>query len=410
MNSPQLLHRSIGMILAIAVLAGCGAPAAAPTPSPTFPPPSPSPFSPPNPPPPPPGTFSPPNPPPGTFLPPPPTPTQPVPPTGQPGLFTLVKSVQVTPSGNYLNGDFLRIAYVPGRDRFVVTFNTRLSQTEGGCTAPQGTIPAYAYKEYTADMVETGNAGVISCHAMIDTGGLFVGNDFYLASAERKDNVEGWNVAKFNAVTWASSVDYFYPLTDSQAVGGDPMVAYVNGQVDISSVYGDNATHHNFFTTDLQFVSKRLFSDTPHFGFNSMITQGGVINFLSSQGALGDLIVMRYDPSWTYLGVKTLKEHAATPMGVAFDGNRFYVAYTDASQRTTGCMCENVHLAAFDTSWNLVDDIALTSLTLQDQMSAIHPSLAMKDNRLYVAYAQNAAGGGVDTLQVYVKVYDVSGK
>src|SRR3972149_2398306 len=62
-------------------------------------------------------------------------------------LFTLVKTVTITPSGNYTNGDFVRIAYVPGRDRFIVTFNTRLSQTEGGCTAPQGTIPAYAYKE-----------------------------------------------------------------------------------------------------------------------------------------------------------------------------------------------------------------------------------------------------------------------
>jgi hypothetical protein len=318
-------------------------------------------------------------------------------------LFTLVKSVQVTPSGNYLNGGFPRIAYVPGRDRIIVTFNTKLSQPQADCIDV-----GYAYKEYTADMAETGSAGVVSCHALIDTGGLFVGNDFYFAGAERKDNVEGWNVAKFNAVTWASSVDYFYPFTDSQAGGGDPMVAYVNGQIDISGAYGDNATHHNFFTTDLQFVNKRLLSDTPHFGFTSMITQGGVINFLSSQGALGDLIVMRYDPSWTYLGVKTLKEHAATPTGVAFDGSRFYVVYTDASQRTTGCHCENVHLAAFDASWNLVDDIALTSLTLQDQMSAIHPSLAMKDNRLYVAYEQNAAGGGLDTLQVYVKVFSVN--
>ncbi len=321
---------------------------------------------------------------------------------GPPSLFTLVKSVQVTPSGNYLNGGFVRIAYVPGRDRFVVTFNTKLSQPQAGCTDV-----GYAYKEYTADMVETGNAGVISCHALIDTGGLFVGNDFYLASAERKDNVEGWNVAKFNAVTWANSVDYFYPLTDSLAGGGDPMVAYVNGQVDISSSYNVTATHHNFFTTDLQFVSKRVLSDTPHFGFNSMIVVAGVTNFLSSQGALGDLIVMWYDPSWTYLGVKTLKEDGVTPMGVAFDGNRFYVAYTDASQRTTGCLCSNVHLAAFDTSWNLVDYIAVTSLTLQDQMSAIHPSLAMKDNRLYVAYVQ---GGGIGTEQVHVKVYDVSGK
>src|SRR3990170_72154 len=202
MNSPKFLQQVLGVLLVVVFLAGRAAPTATPAPSPTFPP------SPP------------------TFPPPPPTPAQRVPPRGQPGLFTLVKSVQVTPSGNYLNADFVRIGYVPGRHRFVVTFNTGLGQTEGGCTLPsaQGTMSAYVYKEYTPGMVETDNAGVISCHSMTDTGGLFVGNDFYLASAERKDNVEGWNVAKFNAVTWgASSVEYFYPLTGSQPSPYAPM-------------------------------------------------------------------------------------------------------------------------------------------------------------------------------------------
>ena len=192
----------------------------------------------------------------------------------------------------------------------------------------------------------------------------------------------------------------------------DPTVAFVNGQVDISSVYGDNATHHNFFTTDLQFVSKRLLSDTPHIGFSSMITLGGITYFLSSRPETGEapwaVIVMQYDPSWTYLGVKTLIEHAATPQGLAFDGTRFYVAYTE---RTDGFpFSENVHLAAFDTSWNLIDDIALTNYTLQDQTSSIHPWLVLRDNRLYVSYSQNAPAGGIETLQAYVKVYDVSGK
>jgi len=400
MNSPKFLQKLIGVILAIVFLAGCGAPAATPTLPPTFPPPPP---------------------PLPTF--PPPLPTVPPPPTSAPptvstvgSLFKLVNEVEVTPSGNYLNADFVRIAYVPGRDRFVVTFNTMLSQPEGGCTGSfDGFLRLYreyAYKEYTADMVETGKASIVSCHATSDTGGFFIGNDFYLASAEIHDNVDGWNLAKFNAVTWASLVDYYYPLTDSSMHAADPTVAFVNGQVDISSVYGDNATHHNFFTTDLQFVSKRLLSDTPHIGFSSMITLGGITYFLSSRPETGEapwaVIVMQYDPSWTYLGVKTLIEHAATPQGLAFDGTRFYVAYTE---RTDGFpFSENVHLAAFDTSWNLIDDIALTNYTLQDQTSSIHPWLVLRDNRLYVSYSQNAPAGGIETLQAYVKVYDVSGK
>lgn len=328
-------------------------------------------------------------------------------------LFKLINEVKVTPVGNYLNADFVRIGYVPVRDRFIVTFNTMLSQPEGGCSSDSfdadfGLYREYAYKEYTADMAKTGNAGIVSCHATNDTGGFFIGDDFYLASAEPRNGIAGWNLAKFNAVTWASSVDYFYEFTDPQMQAADPTVAFVNGQIDISGVFeGLEGTHHNFFTTDLQFLSKMLLSDTQHTGFSSLITQGGITYFLSSRaGVPWSVIVMQYDPSWAYLGVKTLREHAATSQGLAFDGTRFYVAYT---VRTDGLpFSENVHLAAFDLDWNLIEDIALTNFTLQDQTSSIHPWLVLRDNRLYISYSQNAPAGGIETLQAYVKVYKVS--
>ena len=393
MNSPKFLQKLIGVILAIVFLAGYGAPSATPAPPPTFPPPPP--LSPP--------------PPPDLLPPPPPSPASPTVSTGG-SLFKLVKKVEVTPSGNYQNADFVRIGYVPGRHRIIVTFGTMLSQPEGGCETLDpfyGLYKAYAYKEYTDGMVETGKAGIVSCHATSDTGGFFRGNDFYLASAETNNNVEGWNLAKFNAVTWASSADYWYPLTDSQMRAGDPTVAFVNGQIDVSSVHeGLGGTHHNFFTTDLQFVSQRLLSDTQHQGFSSMISQGGITYLLTSKAGISwSVILMQYLPSWTYLGVITLREHAATPQGLAFDGTRYYVAYTD---RTDGFpFVENVHLAAFDTSWNLIDDIALTSHTLQEQTSSIHPWLVLRNNRLYVSYSENAPAGGIETLQAYVKVYQL---
>jgi hypothetical protein len=326
-------------------------------------------------------------------------------------LFTFVKEVQVTPSGNSTSADFVRMSYVPGRDRFILTYGTMLTQPQGGCDTADpfyGLYKAYAYKEYTADMVETGQAGIVSCHATTDTGGFFLGNVFYLASAEVHDNVEGWTLAKFDAVSWAKLVELWYPFTDSSWHAGDPTVALVNGQIDVSSAYDGPGTHHNFFTTDLQFVSKRILSDTANVGFSSLITLGGITYFLSSQpGVRWSVILMQYDLIWNYLGVRTLVDGAATPQGLAFDGNRFYVAFT---QRTDGFpFAENVHLAAFDTAWNLVDDIALTSFTLQDQTSSIHPWLALRNNRLYVSYSQPRPAGGIETLQAYVKVYDLAG-
>ena len=320
----------------------------------------------------------------------------------------------MTPSGNYRNADFVRIGYVPGRDRFIVTFGTMLSQPEGDCTNN-----GYAWREYTTDMEPTGKAGLVNCFGGTgDSSGLFVGDDFYLAVAYcvtpgiGKCDAEGWQLAKYNAVTWKELVNKTYSLASGEGAG-DPTVAFVNGQIDISDVYAGPGTHHNFFTTDLQFVSKRLLSDTQHNGFSSMITQGGITYFLSSRAGTAEVpwsvIVMQYDPSWTYLGMKTLREGAATPQGLAFDGNRFYVAYTERTEDPQGSsFAENVHLAAFDTSWNLVDDIALTSFTLQDQTSSIHPWLVLKDNRLYVSYSQNAPAGGIETLQAHVAVCELT--
>jgi hypothetical protein len=393
MNSLKSPYNLVVVALAALLVAGCGVPAATPTPAPAFPPP----------------------PPPPPTLPPPPPSASPTVPAGG-SLFRLAKVVQVTPAGNYLNADFVRIGYVPGRDRFIVTFNTMLSQPEGGCSgdsfdASLGLYREYAYWEYTADMRETGRGGIVSCHATTDTGGFFLADDFYLASMEFHNNVAGWYLAKFNAVTWANSVGYFYPFSDPRMQAADPTVAFVDGQIDISGVdEGSGGTHHNFFTTDLQFVGKRLLSDTPHSGFSSMITLGGITHFLSSRTetpkAPWAVIVMQYDPNWTYLGVMTLREHAATPQGLAFDGSRFYVAYT---ARTDGIpFVENIHLAAFDLDWNLIEDIALTNFTLQDKTSSIHPWLVLRDNRLYVSYCQSAPAGGIETLQAYVKLYELS--
>jgi hypothetical protein len=327
----------------------------------------------------------------------------------QPIHFNLVKEVQVTPSADYLNADFVRIGYVPGRDRFIVTFNTMVSDP-GLCSESFDEFyklyRVYAYKEYTADMEETGKDSIVSCHGTTDTGGCLLGDDFFLASAKIQDTIEGWNLAKFNVVTWAKLAEYYYPLTDHSWHASDPTVALANGQIDINAGKDGLGTHHHFFTTALQFVNQLVLSDTDHIGFSSMITQGGINYFLSSKpGVPWSAIVMKYDMNWTYLGMKTLRDNAATPQGLAFDGTLFYVAYTERSDGFP--FVENVHLAAFDTNWSLIGDVPLTNFTLQDQKSSIHPFLALRNNRLYVSYCQNAPAGGIETLQAYVKVYEI---
>jgi hypothetical protein len=65
---------------------------------------------------------------------------------------------------------------------------------------------------------------------------------------------------------------------------------------------------------------------------------------------------------------------------VAFDGRRFYVAYLDVADAES----HNVRLAAFDSDWNLLDDIAVTDFAPQDLKAPARPSLTLHNGRIYV--------------------------
>jgi hypothetical protein len=343
-------------------------------------------------------------------------------------LFTIVKEVKVTPIGNFANGDFVRIGYVPGKDRIDVTFRAKLNQPVSGCAdnlgQPNG--EAIAYIEYTMDMELTGDYGIITCQTGPDVGGMFLGNDYYYAAMghDNLNNANGWWLAKYNAVSRDSLVSpFFYTLTAEEG-NGDPMIAMVNGQIDISGKYRKqdeigpgHATHHQFFTPNLQFINTRVLSDVQNIDLTSLLGIGDVINFVTSTDLWGDMIVIQYDASWNFLRTKTIKLNASAPEGLAFDGQRYYVSYIDNSlsgQENLG-KYDNVHLAAFDMNWNLLDDIAVTNFVPDDHMAPARPSLTLQNNRIYVCYDQgeNVISGSnqspEDTdIQVHVKVYEIS--
>jgi hypothetical protein len=201
------------------------------------------------------------------------------------------------------------------------------------------------------------------------------------------------------------------------------MIVPVNGQIDISGKYYKSvdeelatATHHQFFTPDLQFVSKRILTDTPNIDLSSLLVVNGITNFITSTAFVGgDLTVMRYDSDWNYLSTKTLIQGASQPEGAAFDGTRFYVTYVDMSSCDSSFpSCPmNIHLAAFDSTWNLLKDIPVTNFALEDNKVPARPSLALWNNRIYVCYDQSESGNPYENpetadIQVYVKVYELN--
>jgi len=321
---------------------------------------------------------------------------QPGPPTGRPGLYKFIRTVTVTPDSNFQTGSFARINYVPATDRFVVTFGTKASLQSGDCKGA-----GYAYKEYTTDMQETGKSGRLvwtpnACEAG-DSGSVMAENIYYFVSLPQAPGQPyGWQLTKFDAVGWKTLAEAYVSLKAPNEGDTDPTVAYVNGQLDVNAQYNPSgkwqdgaATHHHFFSTALQPLGEKILADTRNICGSSMIYVDGVYYIVTANAHPGDLIVMKYDKDWKYLGMKELRKQAHWSTGLVFDGQRFYVAYLDTSQRTNPGLFPvylNVRLAAFDRNWNLVDDVAVTNFTPSDNKQAGRPWVILHGNRLYVSY------------------------
>jgi hypothetical protein len=237
-------------------------------------------------------------------------------------------------------------------------------------------------------------------------------------------------VSAYDALTWTKQAEYtcgldFADPGNPTEMPGDQMVAFVNGQLDVSSQYNAThtmpgletgaATHHRFFTPDLEFLGKRILSDTPHICGSSMLFLDGTYYLVSADAFFGDVVVMSYDADWHYLGAKTLIRQAHWSTGVAWDGQRFYLAYMDTSQRTPPNslpVCLNVRLAAFDRQWNLIEDVPVTSFTWADLRQPGRPYLLRHGSRIYVSYDCDT----IDPItheeerkgQAYVAVYEVA--
>gem|GEM_PF-5709799 len=340
-------------------------------------------------------------------------------------LFHYLRTIVVTPDDNFQTGSFARINYVPATDHFVVTFGTK-SNGESGIGKGGG----YAYKEYNLDMEETGNTGLLTwdpdAEEANDSGSEMVENTYYFVHVPTDTaHFYGWRVTKYDAVNFQKQAEIYITLHNPYEPINDPMVAFVNGQIDISSQYDPvghpppldegAATSHRFFSTNLDSLDSRILADTPHICGSSMVFVDGIYYMVTADAFLGDLIVMKYDEHWNYLGMKKLIPDAHWSQGLIFDGMRFYVSYLSTIQRAGPVSLPvhlNVHLAAFDREWNLLDDIPVTNFTPSDHRQPGRPWVKFHHNWLYVSYDVDAVdpntGEEQKMWQANVSVYELN--
>jgi hypothetical protein len=340
-----------------------------------------------------------------------------------------VRTVQVTPDDHFLTGSFARINYVPATNRFVVSFGTKAS------TVPNVTLGAgYAYKEYNPDMMEAGKTGILEWYPNSseagDSGSFMVNSTYYYVFvSQNAGDPYGWRIVKYDAANWSRLKETYVILpkplpgnTDSIEGNTDPMVAYVNGQLDVSNQYNPSgiwqegfSSRHHFFTADLQPLGNITLDDSPHIDGSSIIYVDGIYYFVSADSYSAGLTLMKYDGQWNFLGNKSLIPKAHWSQGMAFDGAHFYVAYLDTSKRNGSAffpVYPNVHLATFDRNWNLLHDATITNFTYGGDKKGGRPWVILHGSLLYVSY-------DVDTVnvttweeekkwQAYVSIFEIS--
>jgi len=339
----------------------------------------------------------------------------------QPSIV-FVRTVQVTPDEQFLTGSFARINYVPATDRFVVSFGTKAS------LVPNTSLGAgYAYKEYNLEMQETGKTGVLEWYVNSseagDSGSFMVDSTYYYVFiSQNAGDPYGWRIVKYDAFNWTRLKEIYVTLPEPNEGNTDPMVAYINGKLDVSGQYSPsgiwqlgNWTRHHFFTADLEPLGNITLDDTPHICGSSILFVDGIYYYVSANSYFGGLVLMRYDSDWNFLGNKSLIPHAHWSQGMVFDGERFYVAYLDTSTRSSPTffpVYPNVHLAVFDRDWNIIHDLPITDFVYMGDKKAGRPWVMLHGDLLYVSY-------DVDTVnmttqdeelkwQAYVTIFEIS--
>lgn len=125
-----------------------------------------------------------------------------------------------------------------------------------------------------------------------------------------------------------------------------------------------------------------MLDDVPHINGSSLVEVDGVYNLVTSRAFFGDLLVLRYDREWNFLGEKKLADRGQWAQGAVYDNGRYYVVYIDTSVKGAN----NVVLGVYDKNWDLVSSTPVTAYSPESLMGAGRPSIMKHGNRLYVSY------------------------
>ena len=336
--------------------------------------------------------------------------------------FEFLKLTKVTPDKEInIPGAFCRINHRNEADDLIVTF---------GGAGKQGIFEqGHGYKTYTKKLEPKAGFGVFYPFGG-DAASLLIDDIFYFATG----SPNGWRLLKFDVLSWEKLSEMDYAIDQDYELENDNMLSFVGGLLDVSGLHVSEgsaahrdgvvqsgplesrlidhdrgySTHHRFFTTDFDFIEYKVLKDSPQFFGTSILELGDSIYLITSDSFLGNLTALRYDKEWKYLETIELGISGTWPQGVIFDPFNEYIHLAfEAGKRGL----RNIHLATFDKSWNLIEEIPITDFSWGEEKVASRPWLLMLEGMLYVSFDVMSVGGKsrqeVLDNECWVKSYSV---
>ena len=334
-------------------------------------------------------------------------------------LFELVNTVSVTPDDFFSGATLGYIHYVPATDHFVVMLCTHDNSETG---------KSVYFKEYESEptMAATGRRERVT-YSLADVTTTMVESTCYVIRDQPSDiegrSYVGWFLERFDAsgIPWKKTGEVAVPVEerteDQKYQTGGPQVTYLGGLLDLTGEYrpqggppvdGQSGTHHHFLDPNsLQVLGEKIITSPPHCPELSILDFNGSYHLLAASTNMGaELLAIVFDHQWNLQRQVVLRGSAFFPTGAATDGERFFVAYIDRSNRSADGIRQDIRLAAYDGDWKQLADILVQSFDVERGLQPGGPYLLLHEGHLYVSYyMDNEKVPDNVECQVYVKVY-----
>jgi len=336
--------------------------------------------------------------------------------------LTLLNSYTLTPNATDTLGAFARIYYHPSRNKFYMVYAAR----PAGSILPAGMLTNFAWREYSSNMIFTGNKGSLPGFTSAgDFAMVMVDSNYYHLTnlGSTSSGILKYKLTKFDDdFNSLSSISITLNSHDSNI---DQLMNYTNGRLIIGAMHDSSATppvtppspyynpniHLFQYDLNLSSIASDIILDPKAYswGASCIYNAGNYYIITTNSIATHKLYCYKYDVNFNYLSNTQISADGQWAQGAVWDGQYYYVAYHTGDHKYG-----NVSIGVYDANWvNILTDTVTSYpvITTPNGVSynAHRPFITRVGNKLYVSYDVSKYLYPMEQKdwQAHVKVYQI---